>query len=161
MNVLEIKKYAESVLEMALQNEQLEKFLIGNPFWSVKIKNDQDIYEDCIFAKMEAIYKYYIEQPESLIEKKIYSILEDWTKKVKGSEAFYIILNTIEYQIVAENENRAPFTLDNTHLLENLKNNLMQNQELFKSEIYEKKNFWKTIEQHNESLSSNYGHKIL
>ena len=51
--------------------------------------------------------------------------------------------------------------MDNQVLLENLRNNLIVNRELYQSERYQKLGFWGKIQEHDESLSSNYGHKIL
>ena len=161
MDVELLKKHADSVLNFALENNCFEKFVIGNPMWSVKIKNQEGEYEDCIYAKMEAIYKYHKQNPSSRIDKKFYTILKEYTPIVKGDEAFITILRTIEYQVVAEAENTAPFKIDNVQLLNNLKNNLLINQNLYRSPNYEQKNFWSKIEQCNETLSSNYGHKIL
>lgn len=161
MDVELIKKHADSMLKFALENNNFEKFVLGNPMWSVKIKNADSEYEDCIYAKMEAIYKYYRENPNFEIDKKLYMILNQYTNIVKGDEAFLTILKTIEYQIVAEAEKRAPFVLENEQLLNNLKKNLLNNQTLYRSQPYDEKKFWNTIEQYNESLSSNYGHKIL
>jgi hypothetical protein len=161
MNVELIMKHAESMLDLALENNNFEKFILGNPMWSVKIKNADGSYEDAIYAKMEAIYKYYREKPNSGIDKNLYMILNKYTAIIKGDEALLTIFKTIEYQIVAEAEKRAPFVMENANLLNNLKNNLMSNQELYRSQLYEQKGFWSTIEQHNETLASNYGHKVL
>lgn len=161
MNVNALKDYARKMLELAIEKDEFDEYVVGLSYWSISLKDEYGKEEECVFAKMEAIYDFHLDNPSFLINEKFYSCLKKYTSIIKGSYNFLAMLRMIEYQVVSESENRAPFKIDNVTLLENLKKNLSENQALYKSQVYEQNKFWNTIEQHNESLSSNYGYRIL
>ncbi|MBR6808432.1 MAG: hypothetical protein IKM46_08675 [Clostridia bacterium] len=161
MNISAIKEYAYNLLITSIKNDKFDEYVFCIPPFSVFVKDEYGNEEECVFAKMEAIYTYHRNNPDFKIDEKFYNNLRSAISKVKGSYSFLSLLRMVEYQIVSENEHRSPFSLDIITLLEDIKNNLYKNQDLYKSEIYERKKFWKTVEQHNESLNSNYGYKIL
>ena len=160
-NVKRLKEYAYEVLEASLKHDALDWYIIGISSYSITIKNEMGQEEECIFAKMEAIYQYYKNNPTSQIGKKLEELLAKFTLNLTGFYGIKSVLQCIEYQIVAEKENRAPFVMNNELLLNNLKQNLQQNKTLYQTEPYNKVGFMSTIQQHDEMLSKNYGHKIL
>ena len=161
MNTNLLKQYSEEKLALSLKYNAFDMYVLGVTPYGVKIKNVEGQEEECIFAKMEAIYKCYNEDKELEIDKKLYEVLLEYAPKVKGISGVITILRTIEYQIVKEKEGMSPFEMDNQKLLQELKNNLAVNKELYQSEKYQSKDFWNTIEEHNNTLYENYGYKIL
>ena len=161
MNVKLLKEYAYGVLEVAIKSDTLKWYVAGIPLFSIKSLNEFGQEEECIFAKMEAVYQYYKNNPDSKIDIKLEEVLTFFTLNAKADYAVINFLKYVEYQIVAEKENRAPFAMNNEKLLSNLKQNLEQNKKLYQSDEYGKKGFMATIQQHNEMLSRNYGYKIL
>lgn len=155
MNTHALYEYAYEKLLFSLKYDHFDDYVLGFPIFGVHVGN-----KHCVFAKMHAIYEYHQKNPSDQIDEKFFNILLDHTQKVKGSEAFVILTETIEYQIVAEKENRAPFCIDCGKLLSCLSKNLYQNQELYRSERYEQIHFWKTMEAHHESLL-NFGYSLL
>ena len=161
LNVELLEEYAYNVLKVALNNNDLRRFILGFPPYSIEIQDDSGNNSECIFAKMEAVYQYSKENPTAEIGEQLHELLKTLTVIVRSVDAFINVLRVVEYQIVAEQEKRAPFKMNYEELLENIKNNLAANKVIYTSEIYVQYNFMGTIQQHNEMLSRNYGYSIL
>ena len=93
LNVKVLKEYAYNVLEVALKADAFQWYVAGVPLYSVKAQNDFGKEEECIFAKMEAIYLYYRNNPDSKINIQLEEILTNFTLNVKGD---YGLINVLK-----------------------------------------------------------------
>lgn len=159
LNAELLEEYAYKVLEVAIEGKNLDFYIGGVGPYRILTKDALGNDVESITIKMEAIYKYARANPT--FGELVYDTLKKATVIVKASRPLINILSSIEYQIVAEGENRAAFKMNNAELLENLRQNLAINKELYSTEPYVKNNFMDTIQQHDEMLSRYYGYKIL
>ena len=113
MNVDALYDYAYGKLLLALKYNAIDWFVLGTEPYGVQVPaHNSSGKEECIFAKMNAIYEYYNTFPDECINIKLFDVLSEIAPRIKGSNAFITMLRTIEHQIVAEKENRAPFSFD-------------------------------------------------
>lgn len=161
LNVELLEEHAYNVLKIALKCNYLRGYILGFPPFSISTQDESGNDVECIFAKMEAIYKYSIDNPTSGIGEQLYDLLKELTVKLRSPMTIINVLRMIEHQIVAERENRAAFKMNNEELLENLKENLAINEDMYLSPVYAKKGFMTTIRQHDEMLFRYYGRRIL
>lgn len=161
LNVELLEEYAYNVLKVALEYNDLRRYILGFPPYSIEIQDESGNNSECIFAKMEAVYQYSKENPTAEIGEQLYKLLKSLTVIIRSVDAFLNVLRVVEYQIVAEQEKRAPFKMNYEELLENIRNNLAINKDLYFTAPYAEKHFMSTIQQHDEMLSRNYGYKIL
>ena len=82
------------------------------------------------------IYNFYQNNPGSGIDQKLYDVLYELMHRYKTIGTLLPMLEIVEYQIVAEQENRAPFEMENAVLLGRLKENLRNNRELYQEKFY-------------------------
>ena len=161
MNVDALNDYAYGKLKLALEYNAFHLFILGVQPYGVRVPAySSSEKEECIFAKMHAIYKYYNDFPDECINVKLFNLLTKDAPRIKGDYAFITVLRTIEYQILAEKEGRAPFSFDCQGLVELLKKNLQENKALYTSEVYQQVHFMETIKEHHKALA-NYGYSLM
>lgn len=154
INMEALKEYAYELLSCALEVDSLIWYAVGIPLFSIKMGAEG---EECNFIKMEAIYQYYKDHPDSKINKRLEAELMEYAPKLKADYCILNILGMIMYQLEAEAENRAPFTMDTKTMIKRFNKNLHKNFELYQTEHYQKVGFWDKVMQLNESFVENFG----
>lgn len=136
---------ATKKLMLALENNQLEDFLVGMPVYQM---DEQDEYGNHIsYARlvMEAIYRIYNAHPEKGLDKETFECLERILRNDKSSESLFYTLSNIEHHIKAEKSGKAPFHMDCEKLLDALQENLEENKELYETGSYTQIDFVRII----------------
>ena len=70
-------------------------------------------------------------------------------------------LGNVEYHMSAAREGRAPFHMDYDELLRALRDNLIENRELYKTKPYIDVEFSSMLNEHKEYLRQEFNNKIL
>lgn len=161
MNMVVLKKLADNMLDMSFEYDEFFKFVMAVFPFTIKVPDGYGSEFECVSVKMEAIYDYYRKNPVSSIDKQLYDTLKEHMYSCKDIDSLLAMLRMVEYQISSERTDTAPFKIDNEDLLSSLKNNLQENIDVYKSDLYNEKNFLGVMQQHNEDLIENYGHRIM
>ena len=164
MNVEAMKEYASKMLEMILKSKDKEEFfrayLNEGDIFTIPTADSQGNKVDSKYAKMEAIYDKYRREPNCKIDELLYNTLEKSCPIVKSSSGIVGLLRTIEYQMGAEKENRAPFQMDCQYLLGLVKINLIGNKQIYDRPIYAEENFWGKMQEFDR-IFRGYGYHIM
>lgn len=133
-------------------------FILGKGTAAVTIRNQETgQLEQSIWAVMETLYDDYKKHPEEQINRKLYEVLEKEFQTSTAQNYLLNGLNCVEYQMLAEEQNRAPFRLDNKKLLEEFSENIRRNYG-----VYSKNDeLMEMLEDKNENISQGYGYTIL
>lgn len=153
---------ADGYLNIALQHDMLEDFLVGSSLFALKSK---DGYGNLVFSSMhvmEAIYKKYKNEDKTL-SNKVYETLLKVLQNSKYPQDIFNVTDNIIYQIYSEKEGKAPFLMNNKVLLEALKNNLSQNKEFYQYSDMEHniQSVWPQVEEYNERVFQSSGQRII
>ena len=148
------KKLAMDLLDVALKNDHLLFYVAGQDPYSIKIQNENGNRSSSVAFTMEAIYEKHKTDPSLMIDKKVYEILERAVSNLTDQDVLMFIINVIQYQLSAEQSNRASFKIDCKTLLEKLKNHLIVNKDYFEE------NFVDEMNRKNNSIVSEYGPKM-
>lgn len=146
-----VAKYAEEILEVALQHNKLDSFLSGEPPLNIDALNEKNEKINNHMLVMKTIYRKHMKDPSLNLDKQVY---EAMLSVLRNREHEYLILNIvkdIEYQLFIEKKGIAPFKLECSSLLKEAKKNIKRNKNKYTSNIFD---------DHDEYLST-YGHKIL
>lgn len=161
MNMSLLQELARDMLKTSLKYNLFDRYVTSIGTYSISIDDGYGGKLECISVKMEAIYEYYKNNPESNIDQKFYDNLLEYTYKAKTLWPLVSMLRMIEYQILSEKEGRAPFKMDNDALLDNIKRNLNDNKTLYESEIYKKDKFLNIMGDYNKNLNEKVGRGIM
>lgn len=162
-SIYEIKQNtAEKLLDIALKHGSFEYYVLGIAGYRVTVPDIDGTPVNGVNFVMNAIYNKHIKMPELQIDKKFYDILSDVIDFTTDGTLILTILSEIEYQMLAAKENRAPFTIDCSKLLEDIKENIARNYSLYQRSIDSNKNgFIGEFKYHDELLRESYNQKIL
>ena len=152
-NVRLLREYAKNLLKMALENNHLMWYIAGISIYSVDEhgktfeKNEYGERKDCPHIKLEAIYEYYKENPDSGIDQQVNATLGELATVAKGSDGLIHLLQWVSCLIVAEAEKRAPFPTDIWDIIARLNQNFIDNAALYEMEPYKKIDFLPRVKQ--------------
>ena len=93
INIKRSKEYAYKLLGVALETNELIRYIVDIPPYEIIIKNESGENVDCTFLKMEAIYKHYNDHFDFHIDKLFEETLDYWTLNIKGPGGFINVLN--------------------------------------------------------------------
>jgi len=159
MNNKEIEqKRAKEMLDIALEFGKLKDFLCGSALYRLETQDSMGNKINNYHLVMQSIYDKYNEDKSSGIDKRTFEAIIDFLKTEKYEPLLLNIINDIEYQMLAEKQGVAPFKLDCIEMLKELKNNIERNKERFKDARFDT---WKKLEDHDQIINQNYGHRIL
>lgn len=149
--------YALKLLNLAIETDSLEDFVVGNGIFSLKTKLEKGTEVNNFFVVLQIIYMKYKSDKSLELDKKLYDAIFNILNKTDNETDILTLLMMIEYQIHSEKTKFAPFELNCVCLLEELKKNLQRNRNKY---IQSQKVKWILFEQHNRVLETK-GHKIL
>ena len=162
-SIYEIKQNtADKLLDTALDYNKLKYYLLGVAGYEVTVIDTNGTLVNSPEFIMGAIYKKYTNVPEIQIDKKVYDTLSYLINRTKDGSTLLTILSEIEYQMLNEKENRAPFTMDCSKLLQDIKENIARNYSLYQKAIdINKEGFIGEFKYHDRLLGESYNQKIL
>ena len=162
-NIYEIKEEkARKMLDVSLKYDSFEYFVLGIGGYSVTVKDIDGSDVKSPGLVMNAIYNKYFNAPEIEIDKKLYKILDETIDFTRDGSILLTILGNVEYQMLAEKEKRAPFTIDCPHLLKGIRENINRNYTLYKEpNNINKDGYIGEFKYHDQLLQESYNNKIL
>lgn len=161
LNISALEKYSDEFIKFIDITDTYVEFIGGIPSYTIVTPDQYGEEKENVMVEMDALYRYHKNHPEAGIDKKFISAMDKSTKCVKSTDGFVSILEKLSFQLYAEKHGIASFSMDTKHMLENLSKNLIENAELYNTEIYDSHNFWPTIERYNADISEKFGHKIM
>ncbi len=162
-SIYEIKQNtADKLLDIALDYNKLKYYLLGVAGYELTVIDTDGSLVISPELVMGAIYKKYTIAPEIQIDKKVCDTLSYLINRTKDGSTLLTILSEIEYQMLNEKENRAPFTMDCSKLLQDIKENIARNYSLYqKTNDINKDGFIGEFKHHDRLLQESYNQKIL
>lgn len=155
-----VKELAEDLLDIALKYDELKKYILTYPGYEVYVNDGNGNKVDSKDAKMQAIYKKY--SMDVNISKKLFDALDFNISITKNGKFLLEILEIIKYQMLGQEQKTVPFQIDCVLLLQKVKNNIMQNKNIYeKSSNSYPKGFMPDFKIQDQNLEASYGHKIL
>lgn len=153
------KQYIDEILDLAIKNNKIPFFLAGIGEYKIESRDGQygAIVTDYA-AIMQALYRKYQQNQEQKFLENVEKSFEFACSNIK-SEALITVLLDINYHLLLEKEKKAPFALNYSKLLKLIKENLMENKQLYEQEIY--KNFLINANSCISSISENCVNKSL
>lgn len=171
MNELEKSKreLARKLLDSSLKRDRLEMFLRGDSLFQITEKDSSGRERQSPRLVMNAIYEKYQQDSSLKLDNKVTETMIDSLKRIKNGGAVINYLNLIEYQMMNEKNNLAPFKLDCESLLREVSSNIIRNKELYQSpnqhsvikDHYGIDDLWKMFEDHDKNIETHYGQRIL
>ena len=157
------KKHIRKILEIAIRNNGFEDYLLIMPCYCIENRNLNGVVEPNRYFTMEGIYDYYRDHPQSHIDELMYTTLCSIAAKYKGESAVLDVLETVEYQLIGEERNNAPFTIDCQSVLNELQTTLLKNKEMYMTpkQSFNYIPFWKTLEEYDLKFREKYGLSVL
>lgn len=151
------KKLAKELLEIALQYNHLDYYLMGYPgFFIEKISEDGKVGMDVVYS-VEAIYDYFNSHENSTIDKEFFDVILREASSNLSVESLVNLLDVIRYHIQNERNGHAPFRTDDKQLLGAMKNNITNNKDHFtKKPINGTTNFVDYFEEINDEIGNIY-----
>lgn len=154
------KELAEKLLDIALKYDELDKFIIGYPGYELYVNDGMGQKINSVDAMMKAIYKRYLS--DNSISDKLYVAIESRVNSTKNGITLLHLLDIIQYQMRSEKQNVSPFDIDCAMLLQCVKNNIVQNKAVYSRGFKDhKEGFIDEFKNFNQTLETNYGHRIL
>ena len=124
------------------------------------VKNPYGEREFAVNLRVQAIYNKY--ETCSDVKDWFERTLKDVAENNKSGEYLHYLLLVIEYQLKQERSNDAPFTIDANGILERVRNNILNNKDIFMRKSSANPNgFISCFQNHNTTLEVNYGYRIL
>lgn len=157
MDIEIYKEHAMDILDLALEFDKLDMFLVGGDVYRLSDFNTPVIQHDS-YLVMQAVYDKYNQNPELELDKKVYEAIIKLLETEKYEPFIINIISDIEYQLMSEQQKTAPFELNCIEILKKLRENIERNKERFKSGST---NMWGRLENHDKIINTHYGHKIL
>lgn len=159
----EIENESLKKLSVALESNRLYAFMLGIGIYKLDVGN---MNKDMVLntgAIMHTIYIYC--KRISNIGNEVQETLE-FLANVKTFAAVYAVLEIVTYQLKAEKNNNSPFKLNIEKILNILRNNLKNNLNVYsqKGELGNyslEKGMLPLLQDYDNNLEENYGHKIL
>ena len=164
MNIMEENnKLIKKLLKIAVKNNDFENFVLMRPNYCIESRDLNGFVVPNRYYTMNAIYECYKEDSSLQLDVLLYNALINISKKYKGERAIETVLETVKYHLDAEKNNVAPFKIDCQSILNELRNMLLKNKDMYmeKKEVFNNVPFWNNIEEYDSTLLNNYGHKIL
>lgn len=162
-NLIADKELASKYLDVALEYGELKEFLTGDLDYELTLR---DTYGNKVFSAMhvmEAIYDKHRLNPNLKLDEKTYNTMVLVLETRRNSRDILAIFSDIEYQLNAQKNGTAAFSINGIEILEKMKDNVFRNKNRYqKSEEKEHPNgIWPEIQQHNVTVEQITGHKIL
>jgi len=160
-NLIANKELASEYLDIALENNEFQKFLTGNLAYELVVK---DSYGKNVFSAMhvmEAIYDKHKQNPNLRLDGLTFNTMVNVLRTRRNASDILNILSDIEYQMNAEKNNTAAFNVNCLNLLVEIRQNLERNKEFYQSSIEVNQGIWNEIQLHNMTLEQITGHKVL
>ena len=180
------EEYNDYLLELALKEDLLDKFIAGTGFFEITAPPGMNIPPSYSAGEtMRTIYRRYEKSNNQNAPLPTQNILRKLFKKHKSHKisidnnkniplltqnAFLKIFNTykskrilnaidaINYHMTCEKNGKAPFKLDCQVVLEKARENIINNRDLFQNGEY---SFWKELENADKRLNASHGMHIL
>jgi hypothetical protein len=146
-------KYTMTIYKNDNNNMGLYAALLGLGNYKLERKPGYGHDYDCY---LEAIYRYHRDFPEEKIDEYLYNTFLDLARCSVDVETLSKVVNIIFSQLRNQKEGISPFEVEMKKVLEFLKNNIINDQELLGDKEYMSK-----VNEYDEILDRNYGHKIL
>ena len=87
------------------------------------------------YVVLEAIYKYYKENPHKKVDKILFNTLMNYIKWMSSTRALSLICNYIVAQVKNEKQGISPFKLDNIQLLKQMRFAVLNKPEFSNDEL--------------------------
>ncbi|MBQ3423105.1 MAG: hypothetical protein IJH34_15960 [Romboutsia sp.] len=152
---------ATKKLDLALDHNQLDEFLCGYPVYQMDEVDEKGNEIPNSKLIMEAIYRIHNSRPEIELDKMTFDTIKELLKTDKSSEDILNILDNIEYQIEAEKSGTATFKMNCEELLKALKENLIENKELYESGSYKDMEFIRMLNEKQEKIKESMNGKSI
>ena len=155
----------ESLL-LAIKRDELKAFLRGKGVYSFGSNpyapGNSMLNLSCA---MPEIYSYYNENQNSAIDSLLEKTLLEWLTWKSGI-GVYAVFSVMSYHLIKESQNKAPFKLNNTKILDELKKAATMYEDKLKlNQEYEgeglNEGLWEAMQKENERNKKEYGINIL
>lgn len=131
LNARKREKENIRLLEIALKNNRLYSFLLGNGIYRLDGGSPfAPVFNTS--SSMYVIYSYYSKHKSDDFVHEFQSTLEYLSGR-KAFGAVYCALSTLDYQLSHEKNGTAPFQLNNEKIIAILKENIMNNKDFYQS----------------------------
>ncbi len=131
-------EYADKLLSIAIQSNELSYFIIGFPTYEIPFRDLNGFVRHNDYAALKALYRWYEksnEKESKQILTAIQKAYEDMTVS-KLQEHIFSILDQVNFNIIDFKKGNAPFILNVTSIINLIKDNLRINNEMYKKEVY-------------------------
>ena len=152
---------AMRLLDIALEYNELDEFLIGFPGYELGGKDGNGGYVQDTSLVMQAIYKKYEIDPS--ISEKFYEAIAGHINRTKSGKTLMEMLRVINAQLRHEKEKTAPFSIDCAALLQLARENIVRNRDLYLKPLADLGGDVRMTQfaLYDENLYRNYGYRIL
>ena len=153
------KKRALTGLKTAIEKNEVDRFIVGLDFYGIYLKNSSGYQELSVYYMLNAFYDLKSENPNLDVSK----ILHDGiltSLQTKSIEFLYYIIIVIDNILNNQKKGIAPFNVDCSDLIEEIKNSLVKNKDIFNSQTdYDR--CYNMIEYQNNKFAKEYGTSFL
>lgn len=152
------QKFCDDILEHVLSSNHFREYILMLPLYNSN--NPKLHYNE--FNVLTSIHNYHRKHPNEHIDKKYYDTLSQIARTGYGERGVKGVLDNVKSQLYFEKNGKAAFHVDCQEILKELKSTIMAHKDIYMGESEISKGpFWNTIQDYNQELSEEYGHKVL